>query len=554
MSKESKKNKKKKKGEPGPADRPLLLQQDVTPDAIGEEIAGPTMVGFRSIFSEHPARGLTPERLAALLLAAEQGVPRAYLELAEDIEERYPHYRTVLNTRRMQISQLDVTVTAGGAQSATDNEAAEMVRGRIVGQPWFTDLLFDLMDGIAKGYAVCEILWDPATGDIVGVPWRDPRWFRVDIFDGTTLRLEDGSPKGADLPLRKFVIHRPRTKSGIMLRGGLARPAAWLYLLANLTLKDWAIFVHTCGLPIRIGKYGLGTSKEDKAILMRAVRNIAGDAAAIIPDSMEISFERIKGEGGKGGDVWERLVAYCDQQASKLVLGQTATTDAIAGGHAVGKEHNDVRSDIERSDARQLAATVTRDLVAPFIAYNCPRAACPVIQIGRPEQIDLGDLADAVDKLVGAGLKLDAKEVRKKAGFSDPAAGAEVLEPGQGAPPPVVSGLPALPGADVAAALHARQPETTASDDAIDQAVAALLADDGWRRIAEPLADPALAAVRDAPTLPAARDRLLAVATGTDPRLVETLARLLAAGHLAGLGGAPLEPDFAVEPGREPRR
>ena len=66
---------------------------------LREEEAGPTVCGVRQVLSGHPAQGLTPVRLARLLRAAEDGDPMAYLELAEEMEEKDLHYRSVLATR-----------------------------------------------------------------------------------------------------------------------------------------------------------------------------------------------------------------------------------------------------------------------------------------------------------------------------------------------------------------------------------------------------------------------------------------------------------------------
>ena len=42
------------------------------------------------------------------------------------------------------------------------------------------------------------------------------------------------------------------------------------------TQRDWAIFTQTYGQPLRIGKYGPGTSEDDRNKLFKAVANIAG--------------------------------------------------------------------------------------------------------------------------------------------------------------------------------------------------------------------------------------------------------------------------------------
>ncbi len=526
-----------------------LLQPEIDKAVLTEEHAYPDLA-WRSIFSEHPADRLTPARLATVLREAEQGMPRLYLELAQDLEERWPQYRSVVNTRRIQISQLDVTVTPA-SDTRADQDDADLVRSMLVDQPWFRDLLFDLLDGISVGYAIAEIVWETSARQWrpAATPWRDPRWFRPDLVDGTTLRLEDGSPTGADLPPYKYIVHRPKTKSGLPVRGGLARPAGWLYCVGHLTLADWAVFVGTCGFPVRLGKYGPGASAADKATLLRAVRSIARDAAAIIPSSMEMTFERVASEGGKGGgDVWERLITYADQQASKLVLGQTATTDAIAGGHAVGAEHNDVRSDIERSDARQLAATLTRDLIVPFLTLNRgPRPTFPTLMIGRPQAVDVAGLSEALAALVPLGLRVKADEVRRLMGLANPIASDEVLAPQAIVPPPPVFDTAAARTlATVAAAVGTR-----ADPDAITEATDDLLAGDGWRPVAVPLVDPVTALLGNCASLEEARDRLASLLSGSpDPEIVETLARLMASARLAGLAGAALAPGAEPEPGR----
>ena len=54
---------------------------------------------------------------------------------------------------------------------------------------------------------------------------------------------------------------------------------------------------------------------------------------------------------------------------SKVVLGQTMT-DENGGSLAQAMVHNQIRIDILQDDARQLANTINRDLIAPFVALN----------------------------------------------------------------------------------------------------------------------------------------------------------------------------------------
>ncbi|RWE49366.1 MAG: DUF935 family protein, partial [Mesorhizobium sp.] len=110
-------------------------------------------------------------------------------------------------------------------------------------------------------------------------------------------------------------------------RGGIARAVAWTFLFKSFTIKDWAIFCEAYGQPLRLGKYDAGASDKDKQILLDAVSNIGVDYAAIVPAAMAVEFIKADISGSHG--LYKERADWLDQQVSKVVLGQTATTDAI---------------------------------------------------------------------------------------------------------------------------------------------------------------------------------------------------------------------------------
>ena len=65
------------------------LGRPVETRALLREEATPSLTGVRTILADHPTRGLTPQRLAAILLDAEQGDATRYLEMAEDIADEF---------------------------------------------------------------------------------------------------------------------------------------------------------------------------------------------------------------------------------------------------------------------------------------------------------------------------------------------------------------------------------------------------------------------------------------------------------------------------------
>lgn len=499
-------------------------------DVLAEELSGPTTTGVRTPFSGHPAQGLTPERLAAILLSAEQGDAEAYLELAEEMEEKDLHYRSVLATRKLQVAGLDITVEAA-SDNAEDVRAADLVRD-MVAADILQGALFDVLDAVGKGYSVCEILWDTEGRQWMprALAWRDPRWFGFERANGTVLNLRGETGLLVALTPAKFVTHIHKSKSGLPIRGGLARAASWSYLFKNFDLKSWVLFCEVYGHPLRVGKYGKGATEEDRRTLLRAVRSVAADHAAIIPDSMLIDFVDAKAQGN--AQVFERLVDYLDKQVSKAVLGQTGTTDA---GSRVGTAdaHERVRADIETSDAVQLSATLNRDLIRPLVDLNFgPRRRYPILRVFRPKKEDISALVDNLVKLLPHTESLaEVSYVRDKLGIPEPATGAACLGREQKAE------VQAPESRERAAAKAAHStvsiPNTPAVTDApakdgIDRLVEAILNDEGWQPLVAPLADPIFRAAEKTEDPDVFLESLPAVLTEQDPAaLADKLAQAM---------------------------
>lgn len=407
----------------------------VSSTSLLKEEAAPTLTGVRSIWGEPVASGLTPARLARILRDAVEGEPGEYLALAEEMEERDLHYASVLGTRKRAVLAIEPVVNQP-KNGTVDDKILDAVRD-LVEAPIFEDMLIDVLDGLGKGFSVVEILWDyQATWYPREYVWRDPRHFQFDRRTGRELRLrEDGSTEGRELSRYSFIRHIPKLKSGLPIRGGLARLAAWAFLLKSYTLKDWAAFLEVFGMPLRVGRYNRSATPDEKRVLLRAVRDLAADAAAIIPSGMEIEF--IEAKGGSGNAVFGAMAEYLDAQISKAVLGQTMTTDD-GSSLAQAQVHENVRYDILRADGRQVSTTLNRDLIHPFIAFNFgPQERYPTVDLPVAEAEDIKTLSEALNTLVPLGLKVAGSEVREKIGLSEPEDETDLLRAPAAAKPPV---------------------------------------------------------------------------------------------------------------------
>ena len=154
------------------------------------------------------------------------------------MEERDPHYLSVLGTRKRALSQLSPSVED---DKGVDKKVAEAVRD-LVEAPCFTEMLVDLCDAFGKGFSCVELVWDEDGGKWKpAYVWRDPKYFTFDYNSRQEVRLQRlGTLDGDALETGKWIVHTPNIKSGIPIRGGFARIAAWVYLFKNYSLKDWA--------------------------------------------------------------------------------------------------------------------------------------------------------------------------------------------------------------------------------------------------------------------------------------------------------------------------
>jgi len=425
------------------------LGRPVKKAQLTDEIATPQLSGVRTVWQDSVANTLTPEALATILLGVDQGDIVDYLTLAEEMEERDLHYHSVLGTRKMALSGLEIAVEAP-TDDAADVKAAEFVAD-VFKADAFENLVSDALDALGKGFSVCEIMWEKGAK---WVPkeyiWRDPRFFMFDKETGSELRLRDveDQANGIELAPYKFITHYPKLKTGLPIRGGLARLAAVAYLCKSYTITDWLAFIEVFGMPIRVGKYPAGSDAAQKSALLQAVSRIGIDASCIIPDSMMIEF--IDGVRSRGGDVlFEGAADWWDSQVSKGVLGQTMTSDDGAS-LAQAKVHNEVRGDILEHDMRQLASTLRRDLVKPLVDLNLgPREETkyPKVRFVNDEPEDLEALSRSLPPFIKMGLRVEESVILDKFGLEQPADDAVLLKapkidpeaedrPGQNLPPP----------------------------------------------------------------------------------------------------------------------
>lgn len=526
-------------------------------DSLTEEVGGATATGVRQPMPEHPSWGLSPDGLAGILRDSEGTDPSRYYALLADVQEREWHYRGVLFQRRAALAQLPISVDPY-SDSANHVEHADFVR-RIVTLPDFTHARFELGDALDKGMGFGELIWETSERQWMpkAIKLRPPTWFRYDRADLETPLFLDEQGQARPLAAYKWVVHRARLNAGIPVRDGLGRAAVWAWMFKNYDIKSWSMFLARYGLPFRWASFPPGASRAERAQLLNALRMLGSDTAGIFPEGMTPNIE--KGGDGSNGAAFKEQANYFDEQLSKLVLGQTGTTDASKGGYAVGRVHEGVRDAIAAYDGLVLSMTLNRDLVRPAIDLNHgPQEGYPTIKIGLGDMRNVELIMQHLGTMVDRGLKVEASQIYPMFGLTEPAEGKNVAllqpsvtpkpssQPGKetGEPPPSPSGVRADPPGDGGATPPRRTARLSA------EPPAAATERDAVQIAAEEAADPALLAelrqkieeaLEQSTSFEEFKARLEGLVRGpVDEKMVNKLAAYLFNARLAGELGAPL--------------
>lgn len=392
------------------------------------------------VLDDHPSAKITPSKLKQILDDAENGDIQAQHQLFMDIEEQDSSIAANIMTRKRSVLTLDWRIVEPRNATPAEEKLQAEIDELFYQYPNLEDLFMDLMDAVGHGFSALEIQWAQVNGKWIPKGFKPcpQSWFKLDKHDNLLLRTPT-NPMGE--PLRPFgwVVHRHKSRSTQLARDGLYRTLAWLYMYKHYSVRDFAEFLELYGMPIRIGKYGAGATTSEKRTLLRALADIGHNAAGIMPESMQIELHNVASAGAaSGNNPFLQMVDWCEKSIARLILGQTLTSgaDGKSSTNALGNVHNEVRRDLMISDAKQIAQTITQQIILPYLQINIdPNIApyrVPYFEFDTKEYEDLSVFADAIPKLTGIGVQISESWVRDKLGIPEPQEDELILSTPQG--------------------------------------------------------------------------------------------------------------------------
>ncbi|MBR1836417.1 MAG: DUF935 family protein, partial [Kiritimatiellae bacterium] len=366
-----------------------------------------TIYAFRN---EPPSdlRGLTAAALLAKIELAENGDTRELFALYRDLIASDNQVQMELeNRKRAVLGDTSTMIPFDKAQPA-DLAAKELCWPLLDSAP-FAEAKNWLLNAVLYPVAVCEKVFAPAPGgyalaQIVPVPYQ-----LLDYREGT-LRIFDTDERGRALPSShapdpaRYIVHRGHTLPLPDNWGGPMRSILFWILLRTMGRQWWADLLERFGNPFLKGKY---SDDKGKQVLERAFRLAQRLGGIVVHKNTEV--EIVQAAAGDSSGSHERFIELCNKEISKLVAGQTLSSNAQPTGIGSGATpiQSAVRDDIRKADAQRLAVTLRSQLLAQYCAINGARGRVPQLVFGSDSAAEMAAAIGTLKDLAAAGLEPD---------------------------------------------------------------------------------------------------------------------------------------------------
>ncbi len=340
---------------------------------------------------------LTADGIRRILKNADDGAPGEMALLFRQMLENEPGITAHIQTRFLAV------LSCGWQIDGDDRKKSEEVR-RILESANFHGLLEHLISAEAYGYAGAGIVWGEGGGTITAFQPVAPMNFLFDRCGNPALMTLDGEERSlASYHENQFVFYR----TGLPL----LRPLVWLYLFKHHAMRDRAKYLERFGIPFIAAKIRNEDFESDEIRneLMQSLAKLGSDGVGLLNEGAEVQIVHAAGSAANDYQAW---MEYLDTLATRLILGQTATSSA-GTGFSSGSVQDKVRRDLLEADCRALETVVNRDILAPLERFRFGTEQTLRFRMDYAVPVNLQEKAEIVSKLTGAGFRISPEWVEK---------------------------------------------------------------------------------------------------------------------------------------------
>ena len=258
----------------------------------------------------------------------------------------------------------------------------DIEKTKLLNQKWFYDFMNLGLDSIFWGYSLIQF------SDVVNDSFKSatlvPRIYVIperQIVRNNTATVTDGVPFN-EPPYSNWCIGiGQKDNLGILMK--LAPYVIW----KKNAMFAWSEFAEIFGSPIRMGKTDVRDDVTRKN-MENTLKNMSVATWAVMDLNDEI--ELAQASNTDAFDVFDRLVERCNTEISKIILGQTGTTDEKAYSGS-SKVHEDVSKIISKQDILNAQFWINDQLFPMMIKLGFDLSGCSF-------EFDLSESISLVDK------------------------------------------------------------------------------------------------------------------------------------------------------------
>lgn len=396
-------------------------------------------------------REVSPKRIETAIRMANIGLMVPLCDLESEAIGLDPHLLGVCAKRFGALQTVGWQLDMPTGPDVDQKEAKlilEVIRAKVNGIPSFTERIYDLAWGVFDGRAALELHWGLERGTkypwtIHDLCWLHPR--RLSFDQARKLLIVDtfqsrGDFEAEGIPIEdipgKFIWWKPRLFREYQEREGLGPRVMYWAFFKRFSMRMRMILTELFAVPWRIV-----TTAKDAPVQASSLTAAKTEAEALGRETTAMFDKGIELEvvspGEHSGELMKMTVEDVDKQISKLVLGNTGTTEGGETNRANAVIQKDEQEIILTRDAESISARIQQQIIAPMVAQNFGVDAlvnAPQFRIvtdpPRDREKDLGAAKTMID--LGAPLALD--ELYEVSGFRKPEKNeAVVVKSGEGA-------------------------------------------------------------------------------------------------------------------------
>lgn len=331
------------------------------------------------------------------------------------------HLSSVIETRKLNLlsQPFKIVAKAGGKE---DEKLT-----RLFQTPWFYKFCMEAMEARFWGPRVVELL-PPVDGEFAGIEVIQPE---MTIPEFGLIRDSPGATTG--------VYYREGLDSQWILQLGDSRDLGLLHkaiphvIWKKNAMSAWSEYCERFALPIRTVNMDL--QDEDRREVENMLKNMGRAAYAILPPGTEFAFHQPQ---TFKEEVFSGLIDYPNRELSKLILGQTMTTEDGAS-LSQSEVHERVADKYTLADKTYVRNLVMWELWDKLLLHGYPVAGFE-FKWDETETLSKAELFKIVQGIMkDSGYRVPAAYLKETFGVEveeKPEPPAPVLGPGQGPPAP----------------------------------------------------------------------------------------------------------------------